>query len=76
MAAFALAAQGPIAVEARPRSGVVCIQMPGGAYLHASPEEAAQLAQGITCALIDLRMANTTAQQYADALTFAKADVA
>lgn len=76
MAALALASQGPITAEARPRAGVVCIQLPSGAYLHANPEEAARLAQDIERALVELRMADATAQQYANALTFAKTEAA
>ena len=69
MASLTLASQGPITAEARPRAGVVCIQLPSGGYLHANPEEAARLAQDIECALTQLRMADTTAQQYAAALS-------
>ncbi|WP_312681000.1 hypothetical protein [Stenotrophomonas chelatiphaga] len=76
MAALALASQGPITAEARPRAGVVCIQLPSDGYLHANPEEAARLAQDIERALVELRMADTTAQQYANALTFTKAEAA
>lgn len=61
MAALAIASQGPITAEARP---------------HANPEEAARLAQDIERSLAELRMADTTAQQYADALTFTKAEAA
>ena len=76
MASFAIASQGPITAEARPRAGVVCIQLPSGGYLHANPEEAARLAQDIERSLAELRMADATAQQYADPLTFTKAEAA
>ncbi|WP_182655560.1 hypothetical protein [Stenotrophomonas lacuserhaii] len=76
MAALAIASHGAITAEARPRAGVVCIQLPSGGYLHANPEEAARLAQDIERSLAELRMADATAQQYADALTFTKAEAA
>lgn len=76
MAALALASQGPITAEARPRASVVCIQLPGGGFLHANPEEAARLAQDIERSLVELRMVDTTAQHYANALTFAKTEAA
>lgn len=69
MAALALASQGPITAEARLRAGVVCIQLPSGGYLHASPEEAARLAQDIERALMQLKLASSTAQQYTTALS-------
>ena len=76
MAALALAATGPIAAEPRHRAGVVCVQLPGGSYLHLNSDEATALARDLDRAASALRIGATCREQYTDALTFAKAEAA
>ncbi|PKH70281.1 hypothetical protein CXF96_05405 [Stenotrophomonas sp. Betaine-02u-21] len=70
MASFALAPQGTVrlTVEARPRAGAVCIRFEE-AFLHASPEEAAVLMLDLERALMQLKLAGSTAPQYTTALS-------